>query len=279
MVSGWVLPAMVGTACVSLALILWLTRRNLGAQFAIYFRWAAAALVLAIVAWILFKSSAIVSYRISSAVSMPTGAANVSAVLFGAIVWVWLRSSRAKWAPASLCALLVASSILIWPAAFKQSHTFASASDIDEFTDWIKAIPPTSTVLVAPAHDVGAFVWFTLGRPNYLAVDQSAGVVFSRSTALEVRRRSEVLLPLMDPNWKILTNLRTAPAVGQRNAAAATRPLTAGSLLQVCADPQLGFVMAPENIDFDPLRHDDAGPWKGWNLYDCRKVRYRVPSI
>ena len=53
------------------------------------------------------------------------------------------------------------------------------------------SFPPTSTVLVAPPRDVGAFVWFTLGRPNYLALDQSAGVVFSRATALEVRRRSD----------------------------------------------------------------------------------------
>jgi len=38
-----------------------------------------------------------------------------------------------------------------------------------------------STVLVAPPHDVGAFVWFTSGSANYLALDQSAGVVFSRT--------------------------------------------------------------------------------------------------
>jgi hypothetical protein len=168
--------------------------------------------------------------------------------------------------------MLVTLSICILPAAFKQSRTLASASDINEFTDWINAIPPTSTVLVAPTHDVGAFVWFTLDRPNYLAVDQSAGVVFSRATAVEIRRRSEILLPLMDPDWKIMTSLRAKSSNGRKNEAI-TRPLTAKSLIQVCADPQLGFVISPKEVGFAPLRHEHAGAWKDWNLYDCRKVR------
>jgi hypothetical protein len=288
MVSGWVLPAMIGTASVSLALVLWLTRRDLSTRLALQFRWISAGLGLAAALWLSSKSGLIVSHRISSSGSVPTGAeqlqdivgSKIFAVMFGATLWTCARSSRTILIPASLCALLLASSIFVWPAAFKQSHTFASAPDIDQFADWINVVPPSSTVLVAPARDVGAFVWFTLGRPNYLAVDQSAGVVFSRSTALEVRRRSEVLLPLMDPNWRILTSLRTAAAAGRRGATAApARPLAAQSLVQVCADPELGFVISPENIEYDPIRHDRAGPWMSWNLYDCRKVRARVPPI
>ena len=136
-----------------------------------------------------------------------------------------------------LSAILAAFSALIFPAAFKQSRTLASSADIHEFADWENVIPPTSTVLVVPSRDVGAFVWFTLGRPNYLTLDQSAGVVFSRATALEVRRRSEVLLPLMDPDWKILTSLRAKSGRGQERAT--IRPLTAEKLIQVCADPSL----------------------------------------
>ncbi len=82
-----------------------------------------------------------------------------------------------------------------------------------------------ATVLVAPTRDVGAFVWFTLGRPNYLALDQSAGVVYSRETALEVQSRSEMLLPLMDPTWKILTSLQAQAGSG-RKSEAGIRPLT-----------------------------------------------------
>ena len=171
-----------------------------------------------------------------------------------------------------LSAMLIALSAYAFPAAFKQSRTLAAAADVREFEDWANAIPPSSTVLVTPPRDVGAFVWFTLGRPNYLAMDQSSGAVFSRATALEVRRRSEVLLPLMDPDWKILTSLRAESGSEHKNKAT-TRPLTHGILIQVCADPQLGFVISPDKVGFDPLRHDHAGAWKDWNLYDCRTVR------
>ena len=129
------------------------------------------------------------------------------------------------------------------------------------------------SVLVAPARDVGAFVWFTLQRPNYLAVDQSAGVVFSRATALEVQRRSQVLLPVMDPNWKIRSDLRAAAASGKHQIDAPSRPLTATNLSQICADTLLGFVISSQHIGFDPLTHQNSGSWMGWNLYDCRRVR------
>jgi hypothetical protein len=97
-------------------------------------------------------------------------------------------------------------------------------------------------------------------------------VVFSRATAMEVQRRSTVLLPLMDPNWKIMTSLRAA-AVSGRKADAAARPLTATNLRQVCADPKLGFVISPADIGLPRIRHDRADTWKDWNLYDCSLIR------
>jgi hypothetical protein len=193
-----------------------------------------------------------------------------AAVLFG-FLWWWLQGARAVWRPAIVSAVLLIGSIFVVPASFKQARVLASESQIEEFSDWSGAIPPTGTVLVAPPRDVGAFVWFTLKRPNYLALDQSAGVVFSREAALEVRRRSELLLPLMDPTWKILSGIRRGALKHQD--AAPTRPLTAQSLMQVCNDPKLGFVIAPQDVGFDPRRHQHAGAWKDWNLYDCAHVR------
>jgi hypothetical protein len=252
---------------------------------ATYFRWVSVALGIAILGWILIKCWAIMWPPAPPSKRAPLGVAplaavqirdifalRIPAVLFGALILWEIRRSRTIWVPTFLSTMLLALSIFMLPAAFKQSRTLASASDINESTDWINAIPPTSTVLVAPAPDVGAFVWFTLGRPNYLAVDQSAGVVFSRATAIEVRRRSEVLLPLMDPDWKIMTSLRAKSGSGRQNDAT-TRPLTAKSLIQICADPQLGFVISAKDVGFGPLRHEHAGAWKDWNLYDCRKVR------
>ena len=275
---GLTLPALNGTACVSFSLLLWLSRPYLSIRAVHVLRWIFMALVLAIAVWL-----AIHAWEIASSAFHKPGAIGavqlrdffelkIPAVLGASFIWWGLRKRIGARAPTLLGLGLLALSIFILPAAFKQYRSLASTTDISEFSDWTSVIPPASTVLVAPARDVGTFVWFTLGRPNYLAVDQSAGVVFSRDTALEVQRRSQVLLPLMDPNWKILSKLRVASA-GTRKSDAPPRPLTAESLGQVCADHQLGFVISMENIGFDPLRHENAGPWSGWNLYDCRKLR------
>lgn len=279
LVSGWTLAPVDGTACASIALALWILQTNINARTALYLRWLSAALGIAILMWILTKSWTILRPPAPSTGHKPLGAAQIrdifglriSAVLAVMLVWELTRTSRNLWVPAFLCLMLAALSIYILPAAFGQSRTLASAPEINEFADWASVIPPTSTVLVVPAPDVGAFVWFTLQRPNYLSVDQSAGVVFSRATAIEIERRSEVLMPLMDPNWKILTSLRAA-SENRRNQKT-TRPLTAQRLTQVCADTLLGFVISPKDVGFGPLRHERAGAWKDWYLYDCRKVR------
>jgi hypothetical protein len=285
LVSSWTLAPVDGTACASLALIFWVIRTNISALAALCLRWLAAALGIAIAIWILTKSRAIFQPQTPPIAHASMDAAQIrdifglrfSAALAIVLVWAWIRTSRNLWVPAWLCLLLAAASICALPTAFKQSRTIASAPDINEFANLVSAIPPTSTVLLVPATDVGAFVWFTLQRPNYLSMDQSAGVVFSRATAIEVERRSKVLLPLMDPNWKIMTSLRNRSG-NRRKDEATTRPLTALSLTQVCADPLLGFVISPKDVGFRPLRHELAGAGKDWYLYDCRKVRSEPPA-
>ena len=280
LVSGWTLAPVDGTICASLALALWAVRTHINARAALYLRWLSAALGIAVLMWILAKSWTILRPPIPPTGHVPLGAAQIrdifglriSAVPAAVLVWELTRISRNLWVPAFLCLLLAALSMYTLPAAFKQSHALVSASEIDKFADWASAIPPTSTVLVVPAPDVGAFVWFTLQRPNYLSVDQSAGVVFSRATALEVQRRSQVLLPLMDPNWKILTSLSRSRG-DERKKPTPPRPLTAKVLLEICADPRLGFVVSPQDVGFAPLRHSRAGQFKDWNLYDCRHIR------
>ena len=279
LVSGWTFAPADGTACALLALALWAMRTHINARAALYLRWLSAALGIAILMWMLTESWGILRPPTPPTGRVPLGAAQIrdifglriSAVLAVVLIWELTRSSRTLWVPVVLCSLLAASSICILPAAFRQSRTPSYASEINEFSDWTNVIPPTSTVLVVPAPDVGAFVWFTLQRPNYLSVDQSAGVVFSRATSIEVDRRSEVLLPLMDPNWKILTSLRAASE--NRRKQDTTRPLTAQNLIQICTDPLLGFVISSKDVGFSPIRHESAGAWKDWYLYDCRKVR------
>ncbi|MEO7206142.1 MAG: hypothetical protein ABI145_05005 [Steroidobacteraceae bacterium] len=276
---GLTLPAANGTAFVSLSMILWLMRPRFSDRAVRVLRWISLGLLLAIAAWVFIHAWEIAS----SAFHKPKAMAAVQlrdffelkipAVLGASLIWWGLRKCTGARAPTLLCFGLLALSIFVLPAAFKQYRSLASAADISEASDWASVIPPTSTVLIAPARDVGTFVWFTLQRPNYLAVDQSAGVVFSRATALEVQRRSQVLLPVVDPNWKIRSELRFAAASGKHQIGASSRPLTAANLSQICADTQLGFVISSQHIGFDALTHKDTGSWMGWDLYDCRKVR------
>ena len=277
---GLTLPAANGTACVSLSMILWLMRPRFSIRAVLILRWISLGLVLEVAAWVAIHAWEIASSTFhkpeaTAAVQLRDFfALKVPAVLGASLIWWGLQKCTGVRTPSLLCFGLLALSIFILPAAFRQHRSLASAADISEFSDWTGVIPPTSTVLVVPARDVGTFVWFTLQRPNYLAVDQSAGVVFSRATALEVQRRSQVLLPVMDPNWRIMSKLRAAANSGKHQIDAPSRPLTAASLSQICADPLLGFVVSSQHIGFDSLTHrSSTGAWQGWDLYDCRKVR------
>jgi hypothetical protein len=281
LVAGLTFPAIDGTACVSLGLVLWLMKSYLPVHAGLSLRWIAWVLLATILGWIGVRDwSTVASAMHTSGVTAPIRdlfGLQFLVTLAAALVWWCVRSGRTVWTPTLVSAALLSLSIFMLPSAFKQSRTLASAADIAEFADWEAAIPPTSTVLVTPPRDVGTFVWFTLQRPNYLALDQSAGVVFSRPTAFEVQRRSEILLPLMDPNWKIMTRLR-AGAADKRKLDVPTRPLTAAALKEVCTDSQFGFVISNQDIGFDPVPHQKAGPWKGWNLYDCDKVRRKASA-
>jgi hypothetical protein len=281
---GLTLPAANGTACVSLSLILWLMRPRFSICAVLVLRWIFWGLVLAVAAWVVIHAWAITSSAFHKPVAMTTVqlrdffALKIPAVLGASLIWWGLRKCAGFRAPTLLCFGLLALSIFILPAAFKQYHSLASAADISEFSDWASVIPPTSTVLVVPARDVGTFVWFTLQRPNYLAVDQSAGVVFSRATALEVQRRSQVLLPVMDPNWRIMSKLRGGASSAKYQIDASGQPLTAANLSQICSDTLLGFVVSSQHLGFDSLTHKNTGSWMDWDLYDCRKVRTRVTA-
>jgi hypothetical protein len=278
LICGWIVSGEGGTVCVFLALTFWLLRAHISNRAIPYLRWMAIVGGITAVAWADGSSWAPIASTLTSGgnhlyaftkIGNAIGV-KVSAASLFVLLWWWLRGARTLWAPTGACGALLVASVCLISASFNQTRSVGSQSDIEEFSDWRTAIPETSTVFVAPTRDVGSFVWFTLERPNYLALDQSAGVVFSRQTALEVRRRSVVLLPLTDPTWKILSGIRDA---SDRKRKAPTRPLTAQTLAQVCDDPQLGFVVSPQNVGFDPMRHAHPGAWKDWYLYDCAHVR------
>jgi hypothetical protein len=286
LVFAWVAPGGVdGVACAAAALSLWLGRRHIGGPLARGLRWAAIVTGSLTLAWLLANCWTFAWAPIpeSGRESLALGRLReilalgpCALLLAGLVVWSLRRVPRGSGAAAG-AALFLLLSLVTLPGALKQLDMPGSAAETAEFADWRAAIPPYSNVLLLPASISATFMWFTLDRPSYLSVGQSAGVVFSAATAAEVRRRADVLVPLGDPDWTILSSIAE---VRRRRAAhlpplpvPPPRPLTAAALKSICGDPALGFVIAQENVGFDPLVHRHPGIRRDWSLYDCRRVR------
>ena len=277
-ISAWTFPAIQPIAALALAWSLWSLRSRITDNVAKYLHWAAMAFVAIAVAWTLATAWNSLTSPMAESGRDPAWIADIRAVcalqipavMFVGLFWYAVTSRQTAWAW-TLGAVMAVVAALILPVSLKQVGTLSSDAEFEEFADWRSAIPPADSVLVVPTANSASFVWFTLLRPSYMSVDQSAGVVFARDAALEIRRRSEVLLPIADPDWQLLKqNLRTAHGHKPQQT---TRPLTTQALISICGDPRLDFVAAKEDLGFEPIRHTHPGVWKDWNLYDCRRVR------
>jgi len=285
LLSAWTFSQIDGSVAASLTLLLWLSRERINRRIALYLRWAAVGLAIVILGWTIFNCRTLLSptFDFRDAPMLVQRLRNIFGLTIPAVLligpfWFLIRRCRSLWVPALCCAALAATSAFMLPLAFRPTRSFASAADVREFSGWRKAIPPTANVYVADGGDSPIFAWFVLRRPSYLSVDQSAGVVFSRTTAREVRHRARDLRPLMPRDWRLLSKIRKRRL---RKPAAKNPPikaLTPRILVGICKDPLLGFVIARQNVGFGALSHEHAGPWKNWNLYNCAQVRAAAPA-
>jgi hypothetical protein len=274
---AWAFPNLEGAACFLGAAILWLTRDRIGTAGARIVRNASILFALIGLGWI-FNNFLAAAWRnqpetnlVPGPLKASVGFQLLSIFIFAALAW-WIRRTRpAITLPMAITLLLTVLAFRV-PQALQDPAKDWDTAGNDDFSDWQQAIPPSANVFVAPAHNSAAFSWFTLDRPSYLTVDQSSGVVFSRATALEVRRRSQVLLPLMEPDWEILSSM----ARHDHGANSSKALLTKDRLIALCQDPELNFVVATENVGFAPRRHTRPGKWQNWNLYDCHRVQSAV---
>jgi hypothetical protein len=289
LISGWAwsYSGANNLLLMELALLLWLIKDRLTDRAARLLRWTAWAVVILLAARIISDgwSSAptnSLDHNIDSGVVgriREFFAPGLPAVaLAGCAAWLILRSHSAATRGAVLAVLFVAALMVVPSSLKRRAHANGTPQEVAEFADWRREIPPDSNVLIVPVPVNAAFAWITLNRPNYMSVDQSSGVVFARATALEIRRRSESLLPIADPDWKIMTRIN-ARKQGGPQVAAPPKKLTAEALFEVCADPQLGFVIAKEELAYAHSHHDQVGKWENWNLYDCRQIRTPLQGI
>jgi hypothetical protein len=272
---GWLFPATGGVYWIAASLSLWAGRRHLSDSAGPYLRYAALALGALVIAWIL-------AHGWSAPIAPPSDAENKALdlarrimglngvpVLFAFLVGYAIARSRSIAARNVIALALGTVTAFAAPGALEDRRAEGTAAQIAEFADWRDVIPPGANVFVVSHYYSAGFSWFTLQRPSYLTVDQSSGVIFSRAAAAEIRRRSEVLRPIEEPDWRLLTRRATHGAKFDARAL----PLTKDRLVQICADPALGFVVAREDVGFGSrMRHNWPGAWNGWNLYDCRRV-------
>ncbi len=286
LVAGWSFPAYTGFLFAVAAAGIWMGRETPWLQEARLIRWMTVLIGVAIVALAVLETAHVIeSARITATDFFMASTGRTIATLriwliaVAALVFALIKFGRSSVTPLAISGVVGAAGALLLYQSFLHSRSFGSPADINQFADWRQAIPPDSTVFVTNGHDSGSFVWFTLQRNNYLSPGQSAGVVFSRATALEVKRRSEVLLPLVNESWKVLTSLQRSKGVGNSSVATYHNALTKDSLVHVCSDAALGFVVSPDAVGFNPIIHTGADAYTNWKLYDCKRVRAQSKSL
>ena len=285
-VLAWTFVPIDGTLALAAALLLWTLRGRLGRRLDAYFRWSAIAIIVLALVWGIGNSWTYLAanFNRNSGPSLLRHLSKVLGLKFPALLILlglalWLRRARTIVLPAALTVAFAGALVFTVPFGFGSPVVPSLEPRPDAFSNWRQAIPLSANVFVDDGSDSPLFTWFTLRRPNYLSIDQSAGVVFSRRTALEIARRAEVLRPLMFPDYRVLDKRRAA-----RNHASAHRkvpsliPLTVPLLERVCGDPALGFVVAHPDLGFGAIPHTAKDAWKSWNLYDCARVRARMPG-
>lgn len=279
LLAGWTFVPIDGTAASLLVLLLWAVRSRIGQRLERALRVAAVAVGLVIVGWTLAVATNSIYLSFDSRAGSPwlQVARNVLGLKIPALLLVGtfygiVRRVHAAWLPVISSAALATLLAMALPSTFRAVKYMTWVERSPDYADWKRAIPPTANVYVADGHDAPLFTWYTLDRPNYLSGSQSAGVVFSRRTALEVRRRAHNLRPLMSRDWRFLKWYRVAIEKESRKFVSG-KPMTVSLLAAICQDPALGFVVARQNVGFDPIVHRGPGAYRNWNLYDCGRIR------
>jgi hypothetical protein len=278
MVMGWVFPPIDGEFAFAAAGLIWAARSYTRDSKRVL-EFAAYTIVGIITAWTvsnvwqLVDNTVLHSKRDVDLIDFTHWTFSL-APLSLACAWLLYSAVRQfRSAPILAPGLLAALAICFLPSSLFWPPGFTALRLQDQYKTWREAIPESSSVLVLAAPPVSAiFPWFTLERTSYTSTSQSAGVVFSEKISAEIRRRSEVLKPVIPPDWRILSQIQHQSS---NNPTGALTPpsLTAKSLEEICQDVQLGFVVAKDDVGFSPIKHTDGGYYVNWNLYDCRRVR------
>jgi len=125
------------------------------------------------------------------------------ALLIGIAAWIIVkrRALAASW----ICtALAIAAIGAVWPWTWKSWNREEFPRPLAaKFALWQDVIAPGDEVLWSESP---LSSWVLLHRPNYLSGIQTAGLVFSRESALEFARRADALAGVLDPATFLVWN-------------------------------------------------------------------------
>lgn len=152
-------------------------------------------------------------------------------------------------------------SIAIWYRPNSQAAYYEQQALQNPIPEFTRHIPATALVYW---ENNAPMSWFALGRANYASMQQTAGIVFSRHTAIEGKRRMERLAAL-----------GLADSVFAWGANASRRPeASLKGLVHVCHDPLLDYVVLSKNFGVGVLeRHLEKTSLNYFYLYDCAYLR------
>lgn len=152
-------------------------------------------------------------------------------------------------------------SIAIWYRPNKQENYYEQWALQDPIPSFSRHIPVNAVVYW---ENDARMTWFALGRANYASALQTAGIVFSRQTAIEGKRRMDRLaaLGLEDSIFEWGGNVSRLPKASARG------------LVHVCHDPVLDYVILSKDFGVGVIeRHLEKTAGKYFYLYDCAYLR------
>ena len=96
----------------------------------------------------------------------------------------------------------------------------------------VRALPRGGSVLWG---ETGWTAWFVLRYPSYISNMQTAGTVFSREAAMEASRRAHHVEAVLGEQMMMRWRVNEVP----------NKPIDAGAVVGLCADPMLSAVCVP----------------------------------
>lgn len=171
----------------------------------------------------------------------------------------WFLRSPGIMRPLIVCAACITAGALILPAIAAQwTVNQFSPSLIEQYAPW-RAVIPTGAQVYWPQSP--EYSWILLHRPNYVSGAQSAGMVFSRAAAIELKRRAESLQEFVPPD-----------AVTRWDAGESSPLYSMQQLQGICLLGAFDFLVSSTDIGVAPVAIQpgkSALDPKAFKLYRC----------